>query len=328
MASKKTRSILKTTIPLAIGLILVYYMLAVRMTPEDRHNMFESMKGANYWWIGLSLIMGILSHASRAYRWKYTLNALGHKPKFFNSFYSVMIGYMMNLLVPRMGEISRCVYFSRYEDIHFDKTFGTVIAERIADAIILLLLIAATLILQYDLLYGLIEDTVIGKAIQNPMIVILAIAILAALAFLGLQIVKKSNIGIIVKIRGFVLGLVEGIQSILKMKKKMAFIAHTIFIWAMYVGMFIVCFNAIPGLSEVSFSAKMAGFVVGGIAVATTNGGLGAYPAGIMTILAIYGVEETIGGAFGWVVWGSQTLMLLAVGLLSVLLINLYNKEK
>jgi uncharacterized protein (TIRG00374 family) len=328
MASKsKLKSILKTTIPLVIGLGLVYYMLFYRMQPEERTSMFNSIKSANYWWIGLSLFLGILSHASRAYRWKFMLNALGHKPKFWNSFYSVMIGYMMNLLVPRMGEVSRCVYFSKYEKISFEKTLGTVIAERIADAIILLSLITITMILQYKLLFGLIENTIIGTAIQNPIIAILILLGFILLAYIGVRIIKTSKNKFISKIRGFVLGLLEGVQSILKMKKKGAFILHTIFIWSMYVSMFMVCFYCLPGLEDVSINGKMAGFVVGGIAVATTNGGLGAYPAGIMAILALYGVDESLGGAFGWVAWSAQTLMLLLAGLLSILLISLYNKK-
>lgn len=328
--SKKSKlsTVLKTVIPLALGLGLVYYMLFFRMLPEERAAMMDSIKSANYWWIGLSLILGILSHCSRAYRWKYTLNALDHKPVFKNSFYSVMIGYMMNLLVPRMGEISRCVYFSRYEKISFDRTLGTVIAERIADAIILLSLITVTLILQFNLLFSLIEDSIIGKAIKNPWYAVLIVLGLLAIAYIGIRIIKTSENTLIKKLRQFVLGLLEGTQSILRMKNKGGFLLHTIIIWGLYVAMFLVCFYCLPGLEKVPFSAKMAGFVVGGIAVATTNGGLGAYPAGIMAILAVYGVDESLGGAFGWVVWSSQTIMLLVVGLLSMLLINVQNKKQ
>ncbi len=325
--SSKFKSVLKSSLPILIGLGLVYYMLFYRMQPEERTAMMTSMKEANFWWIGLSLILGIISHLSRAYRWKFTLNALGHEPKFLNSFYSVMIGYMMNLLVPRMGEISRCVYFSRYEKISFEKSLGTVIAERIADVIILLLLITITLILQFKLLFSLIEDSLVGQAIQNPLIAVLIVVVLIVIVYLGIQFVKKSNWGVIVKVRGFLLGLLEGLQSILKMKKKLAFLFHTFVIWALYIAMFWVCFYSMPGIDAVPISGIMAGFVVGGIAVATTNGGLGAYPAGIMAILALYGVDETLGGAFGWVVWSSQTLMLLIVGLVSMLLINLYNRK-
>ena len=224
MSKNKVSSFLKSSIPLVIGLGLVYYMLFFRMTSVERGEMFNSMKEANFWWIGLSLILGLLSHMSRAYRWKFTLNALGHEPKFLNSFYSVMIGYMMNLLVPRLGEVSRCAYFSRYEDISFEKALGTVIAERIADAVILLALITITLILQYNMLFSLIENTLIGKAIQNPLYAVLLILIFIGLAYLGIKFIKTSNIGIIVKIRGFVLGLLEGVKSILTMKKKIAFL--------------------------------------------------------------------------------------------------------
>lgn len=325
--NSKLSSILKTTIPLAIGLGLVYYMLFHRMLPEERKIMVESIKSANYWWIGLSLVFGLMSHWSRSHRWKYTLDALGHKPQFKNSFYSVMIGYMMNLLVPRMGEISRCVYFSRYEKISFEKTLGTVIAERIADAIILLSLITITMILQFNLLYSLVKDSIIGQVIQNPVYAILIVLFLIGLAYLGIRIIKTSNNALIKKLRQFVLGLLEGTQSILRMKNKGAFLFHTFLIWGLYLAMFMVCFNCLPGLEEVPFSGKMAGFVVGGIAVATTNGGLGAYPAGIMAILAVYGIDETLGGAFGWVVWSSQTIMLLVAGLLSMLLINIQNRK-
>lgn len=327
MEKKKSISkYLKTIIPLLVGVFLIYWMFK-DMSQEDKDSMILSMKSANYWWIFLSLVLGLLSHISRAYRWKFMLNALGHKPKFKNSFFSVMIGYMVNLLVPRLGEISRSIYFSRYEKISFDKTLGTIIAERIADFVILLSIMGITLMLQYDLIVSQLGDSIAYKILTNPVWVIVAVGLLIGLAWLGFKLLAMSNNPIIVKIRTFLEGMKEGVLTIMKMKKKIAFIFHTLFIWAMYVAMFFVCFYCMDGLQNVPLSGKLAGFVVGAISIAATNGGLGAYPYFISKILVVYGVSEGVGSAFGWAVWTSQTAMLLIAGLISVLLINLMNKN-
>lgn len=323
---KKLSSFLRITIPLALGVFLIWYMFK-DMSDEDIDNMIMSFKMADYKWIFLSLIMGVLSHWSRAYRWLFTLEPIGIKPKLSNAFYTVMIGYLANLLIPRAGEVSRCAFMAKHEKAPFDKLFGTVIAERIADLILLVSLIFITIISQYDILFGFIQELSFYKKLQQPANIIITVAILGLIAFLLYRLIKRSNQPLIIKLRTFISGIKEGVLSILRMKKVGWFLFHTFFIWGMYLGMFWITIYCLPELENLSFGAILSGFVIGGISIAATNGGLGAYPLGIMTVLALYGIQEQVGLAFGWIVWVAQTAMIIILGLASFILIEISNKS-
>ena len=140
------KKILKTTLPLLLGGVLVWYSLA----GMDQEKMITHLKTANYGWIFLGLFFGVLSHLSRAYRWKFMLAPMGYKPKFTNSVLAVLIGYFVNLAIPRAGEVSRATVMVNYENIPFQKGFGTIVAERIADMIMMFLIIGITLFFQFD----------------------------------------------------------------------------------------------------------------------------------------------------------------------------------
>ena len=141
----KLKKSLFTLIPIAIGIGLIWYFLA-QLTPKDKVDILDSFKSANYWWILLSLLCGILSHFSRAYRWRFLLEPLGCKPKFANTFMTVLMSYLVNLAMPRAGDIARGTAISKYENIPFEKAIGTIIAERIADVILLFFIIGIAFI--------------------------------------------------------------------------------------------------------------------------------------------------------------------------------------
>jgi len=151
---------------------------------------------------------------------------------------------------------------------------------------------------------------------------------LAILALFFILLVKKSNNAFVKKIQNFVFGLIQGVVSIFKMKKKWAFIFHTFFIWGMYILMFYVTIFALPETSNLPFSAIIVGFVVGGLSMALTNGGLGTYPIFVASAITLYGVAENPALAFGWIMWTSQTLMILFFGGLSFFILPIYNREK
>lgn len=322
----KIVSVLKVAFPLALGIFLIW-IVTRKFTAKDIEEIKDSFRKANYWWILLCIFLGILSHASRAWRWKYTLEPLGIKPKFYNSFFSVMIGYFANMAIPRLGEVSRCAAMARYEKAPFDKLFGTVIAERVADMIILLTLIFAVLFLQFDTLKDLFFNTSLGQKLSGPLFYIL-IGVCLLLGIVLLRMIKNSSHPFFEKIRQLFGGVFEGIRSILKMKQRVAFIFHTLFIWLMYLLMLWVAFYSLEETASVPFSGVMSCFVMGGITIAATNGGLGAYPLGIQSVLLLYGVAANAGYAFGWIVWSAQAIMLIGIGILSVILMPVFNKYK
>ena len=319
----KLKKLLFTIIPISIGIGLIWYFLA-QLSPEDKVDIIKSFKSANYWWILLSLILGILSHFSRAYRWRFLLAPLGYKPRFANTFMTVLMSYLVNLAMPRAGDIARGTAISKYEKIPFEKAIGTIIAERIADVILLFFIIGIAFISQAEL----IKSYLFKDGISSTLIGILILVVLMLLAFLGYTLVQRAKSGFLLKVKKFVNGLFEGAISIFKMKNKWAFIFHTIFIWLMYVLMFYVVTFALPETTNLPFEAIIVGFVVGGLSMALTNGGLGTYPVFVASALILYNVEDNPARAFGWIMWSAQTLMVIVFGGLSFILLPIYNRNK
>ncbi|WP_299015298.1 lysylphosphatidylglycerol synthase transmembrane domain-containing protein [uncultured Polaribacter sp.] len=311
------KKILKTILPLVLGGFLVWYSLS-KISLEILIGYF---KEANYSWIFLGLFFGILSHLSRAYRWKFMLAPLGFKPKFTNSVLAVLVGYLVNLALPRAGEISRATVMTNYEKIPFEKGFGTIVAERIADLIMMLSIVAITLFVQFDFIWELLTKNF------DPTKIFIGLTILATLAFVFIRFVKKAKTGFLLKIKTFVSGLVEGLTSIFKMKNKWAFIFHTVFIWVMYVAMFWATIPAINGLN-VPFGGILIGFIAGGFSIAATNGGIGLYPIAVAGALALFNIATEPATAFGWIMWTAQTVMIIVFGGLAFLLLPLVNKNK
>lgn len=319
---KKLFRIAKKILPLLLGVFLIWYSLS-SATPAERDVLWKNILLADHKWIFLSLFMGLLSHLSRAYRWKYLLQPLGYTPRLGNSFMAVMAGYLANLGVPRSGEVLRGATISTYEKVSFDKAFGTIVAERIADLLMLLLIVVAALLVQTDNLLNYFDDHNISPFLS---IGIFFLLVLAGIVFL--KIIKDSSHPYMQKIRKFARGLLEGMKSIVHMKQKGAFIFHTFFIWIMYILMFYVVKFAIPETSELGLPAIMAAFIVGSFAISTTNGGIGVYPIAMGAVLLLFGVNQQAGEAFGWILWGTQTLLVIVVGGFSLLFLPLYNQKK
>ena len=311
------KKILKTVLPLVFGGFLVWYSIS-KISVDILLGYF---KDANYNWIFLGLFFGILSHFSRAYRWKFMLDPLGFKPKFTNSILAVLVGYLVNLALPRAGEVSRALVLTNYENIPFEKGFGTIVAERIADLIMMLCIIIITLFVQFDFIYELLSNNF------DPTKIGVLLVILILVFYIFTYFVKKATSGFFLRIKTFVFGLVEGVTSIFKMKKKWAFIFHTLFIWAMYVLMFWATIPAIEGL-EVPFGGVLIGFIAGGFSIAATNGGIGLYPIAVTAALALFDIPTEPASAFGWIMWTAQTAMVIVFGGLSFLLLPICNKAK
>ncbi|QNM85318.1 flippase-like domain-containing protein [Polaribacter pectinis] len=311
------KKILKIILPLALGGFLVWYSLSA----ISLETLGKYFKEANYSWIFLGLFFGILSHLSRAYRWKFMLEPLGFKPRFTNSVLAVLVGYLVNLALPRAGEISRATVMANYEKIPFEKGFGTIVAERIADLIMMLSIVAITLFVQFDFIYELLTKNF------DPSKIIIGLTILVIGFFIFRFYVKKATSGFLLKIKTFVSGLIEGVTSIFKMKNKWAFIFHTIFIWAMYVAMFWATIPAIEGL-EVPIGGILIGFIAGGFSIAATNGGIGLYPVAVAGALALFGIATEPATAFGWIMWTAQTAMIVIFGGLAFLILPIYNRKQ
>ncbi|MGP1992004.1 lysylphosphatidylglycerol synthase transmembrane domain-containing protein [Zobellia laminariae] len=320
--NEKLKKILKTLLPIALGVFLVWYSY-YKTSPEDRTQILFYIKEADLFWVGISIALGILGHISRAVRWNYLLEPLGYKPKIINNIFIILMAYFANLGIPRTGEILRATALTTYEDVPFEKGFGTIVTERVIDVIMLLLLIGITLLLQTDIILGFLQEK--GFNIKGLLLLIGAGVVGLVLFFL---FIKKSSHKIAIKIKGFVKGLMEGVFSIFKMKKKWAFVFHTLFIWGCYIGMLWVIKFTVPETIHLSLSQLMVAFVAGSFAMTATNGGIGLYPIAVSSALTIFGISAVSGDAFGWIMWIAQTLMIVVFGAISFLVLPLFNRSR
>lgn len=326
---KRIIQLLKIIIPVSLGVFLgvkIYNSLS----PEQKDALFTAFREANYFWVSLSFMMGILSHWIRGYRWKFQMEAMGYSTSTMNNFLAVMIGYITNLVLPRVGEVSRAAAVSKYENIPFQKTFGTILSERALDLIILLIITGTTIFLQFGVLEEFANDlglTFLEK-INSPIVwVVLVCGLLSIPIFFYLVRKYRSN-AIIAKIANLIDGLLEGLRSIFKMEKRGLYLLATIAIWVLYIGMFWVNFLAIEETADLSINALFAGFVLGSFAIVLVPGGIGAFPVGIMQALILYGVAAEIGFALGNLIWFSQTLMVVLIGGFSLIYMPIYNKKR
>ena len=235
---------------------------------------------------------------------------------------AVNIGYLLNLSVPKSGEISRAVILKKYENVPFDKGFGTIVAERIIDIFILLGFMILAVLLQFNIVKSFILD----KIPMQKLLLYAGISIVFGIVLL--LVYFYSKLPFILKLKDKVSGLKEGVMSIFHMKQKGKYFLHTIFIWFSYILMFYITLFVIPETSSISIGAVVTAFVVGSIAIAFTNSGFGSYPFLISKILLVYGISETAGNAFGWIVWTSQMLLVVILGVLSFLLLPVFNRRK
>lgn len=313
--------ILKIVLPLALGLILIYISYS-QFSSDQIDTIKKDIIDANYWWIALGMLLALLSHLSRAWRWNYMLHVIGYRPKYLHNVIAIGAGYAMNLLVPRSGEVSRAVIVNRTDGVPVNKAIGTIIAERVLDFIILLLITTTALLVAGDRVIQFFSDRLHAAFAKAELSQLIYLA-LGLIIVITLVIIALKHFKILHKLRDFIAGLKEGFMTIWTMEKKWLYLAHTLFIWAMYLLMFYVSVFSIPSLSSVPIAGVLSAFVAGSFAVAFTNGGLGAYPLFIAQVLVLFQVPETLGTALGWILWISQTALVLVYGLLSFLLLSL-----
>jgi len=324
---KKILNILKYTAFTLLGVTL--FWLVYR--DQDFTRIFKTLKDdVDYKWVVLALFLGLLSHISRTLRWKIALEPLNEKPKTSNTFITVMAGYFMNLLLPRMGEFVRCGLLSKYEKIPFPKLFGTVITERIVDVIMLFVLLLMTSILEMDKLieFGSQNPEVVSKIqalLKSPILWIALIIGIAGLYFYLRMINKKEGENKIIKIfKDFWLG----IKSILSMKRYKAYIAHTLFIWIMYFSMLYSMFFSLDFTKHLSPAAGLTTFTMTSFSmVAPVQGGIGAWHFMAEKALSLYGVDSADGKIFALLAHSSTNIFVIIIGAICLIILPVINRS-
>ncbi|MGQ1890057.1 lysylphosphatidylglycerol synthase transmembrane domain-containing protein [Thermophagus sp. OGC60D27] len=317
---------LRIFIFLALGLTILWWLYKDQ-DPQTLTNIMK--KDVSYGWIFLSLVLGLLSHISRTIRWQMLIEPVEKRPGLLNTFLAVMIGYLANLAIPRMGEISRCAVLSRYENASFSRLVGTVVTERVIDLIMLLLSLVLVVVIQYN---------VFAEVVQNKMELAGVKGFfsswgfyVSALLLLGMIIQFRKRIlawKIFSKIRELWHKFKEGLFSFRDVKNKPAFIFHTIFIYVLYFLMIYVCFWGFPFTRHLGPGEGFAVFVLGSFGmVAPVQGGIGPWHFLVISTLLFFGVESPQASAFALLVHGSLNGMIVVTGLLSLIAIPIVNKS-
>ena len=310
---------LKNLLPIFIGLFCIYYSFK-NISFSDFKDYFTKI---NYLWVFAGIFLGALSHISRSYRWKFLIEPLGHKLGFINSVLTVFSAYLINYTIPRAGDIARGTMISKYEKIPFEKAIGTIVAERVVDVLSILIIILLGLIIEFER----ISEKLISFIAKTDLSALFW-ALFFFIVFLVTLYFIIKRFKFYTKIKLFVNGLIDGVTVIFKMKKRNQFIFHSIFIWLMYVLMFYVTSKAFVELHEVSFFQLTISFTLAALSIMFSNGGIGIYPLAVEESLGWYGIQSTTGLAFGWVMWLSQTLMVVIFGGLSLFILPFINRSK
>lgn len=326
MVRKFLFNFLKFALFLSIGVTLLW-VITKDLTDQDKADMANSFRNANYWWVALSVFIGVISHILRALRWQMMLKPLGHEPRLLTTFFSVMVAYLANLAVPRLGEVTRCGIMQRYEKVPFDKAVGTIVVERGIDLISLGIVTLLALSLQFTLIRDFFRDKVIlplsSKMDVSFGTLIWVLAIILVLFFIARWARKRwQHTDFYLRLRLLLMNVRDGVTSIRHLKNFPLFLFYSVMIWVCYYAMIHVCFFAIPETSNYGVREGLAILVFGTLGIISTPGGIGAYQFIVTELLNnVYQLARPVAYAFSWIVWVGQTLMVISFGLLSLLLL-------
>ena len=333
---KKTLGqILKIVVFLALGALLLYF--AFRGVAFDE--LVRILHRVNFWWIGLSLLFAGISFLSRARRWTLLIEPLGYKPSFKNTYHALMVGYLSNYALPRLGEVTRCVTLGNREKIPVDSLIGTVIVERMID-LLMLLLIMLVLLFSWMEKFGAFFNEQIYGPLQDKFIELfggtwmfwLILVISVMLLFTLIYIFRKSlaRFPLVSKIKEVLIGVLNGLKTIYRMKRKWEFILHSLLIWFLYILMTWVVVFSLEELSGLTFVDGMFLLVIGGLGMsAPVTAGFGAYhwitSRGLMFV---YDFSLETGSAYAILAHESNSLLTILLGALSYTLYMLSRKKR
>lgn len=323
MKKRALITVLQYIVFLGLGIGIIYYMFH-SMSADDKAKMIASVKQTRLILLVPVLIAGFLSHFFRALRWKLLLKPLNIFPGTTNTTLSVLIGYLVNLLVPRMGEVAKCTVLARYEHVPADKMVGTIVAERAFDVVSLAVITITAFALQADVIGAYVESNFGAFAVKRTFF----IGAFTGLIFLILFMVFLYRRNKESKIAKFIKGMADGVSSIFRMRQRGKFLLYTLVIWGLYWFMVLLGFWSLPGTDHLGPLAALVVLVFGSVGMIVTPGGLGAYPILVAQILLCYSISVSDGNALGWVSWLGQTCVIIVLGLLSLIILPIYNRNK
>jgi len=333
--NKKILSVVQYLLFLGLSIFLVWWSVR-KISDKGWEDIRNAFRNANYLLVIPVMITLLLAHYSRALRWKILMEPMGYTPRIFNTYMAVLIGYMANLAVPRLGEVLKCTILARYEKVPADKLVGTIVAERAFDVLCLVLVILTTLLTQADLIGGYIRES-LNEILQSkagafsPARIIILLAILLIVIVAVVIVFKRfRHIAFIQKIKTIFEGIWHGITSVRYLKNKGWFVFHTIFIWSMYLLSVQIGFWAMRETAGYGIPQSLSVLTMGSLAmiVPAPGGGLGVYPLFVEKTMLVYNLKDTLGFAFGQLMWSVQFFFSLISGAVALSLLPYFNKRR
>ena len=329
---KRLFSILQFCIFFGLGIFLVWWSIN-KMDDKSWEDCKTAMKSARYLLLIPVFLIMLLSHISRAIRWKILMAPMGYNPSFINTFCAVMVGYLANLAFPRLGEVLKCTILGKYEKVPSDKLIGTILVERAVDVVSLVIVFGIAVISQADIIGAYAKQTINDKFLTGTkesffIKLSILIAIIIFIYFILKFLFRKFGHTVFInKIKNIITGIGIGLSTIKILKNKRAFIFHSVLIWSCYAAGTYIGFFAIKETSMLPFAAAFPVLAFASIGMILTPGGIGAYPLFIMQVMALYNIEEGFGFANGTIQWAAQFIIILFVGFIALLLLPIYNKK-
>ncbi|MFM7218571.1 MAG: lysylphosphatidylglycerol synthase transmembrane domain-containing protein [Bacteroidota bacterium] len=308
-----------------IGLLwLSFRGVDLRTTLDEFHHI-------HYGWLAVSIAVSLIAFYSRALRWKLLIEPLGFVPRTVSTYHSLMVGYLANLAVPRLGEVTRCGSLNRSDRVPFDVLLGTVIVERLLDVVCLMCCLFATAWLEHERLWDFLHTNILGPlnakasylfTIQGGILLLLLLIGMIGVVLWAIR--NRDKGGLSGKFSKLVSGIVQGLRSASRIKKPGAFFFHTLLIWLMYFLMSYTCFKALPATASLGMNAGLFVLVVGGMGMsAPVQGGIGAYHLLVSRGLLLFGMAPVHGLAFATLMHTSQTLVVIVLGAVSMFYLSL-----
>ncbi|MBC7904721.1 MAG: flippase-like domain-containing protein [Gemmatimonadaceae bacterium] len=330
--NKKILNLVQYMVFLGIGIFLVWWSIG-KISHKDWLDIKGAWLQANYWLILPVVLALLISHFSRAVRWKILMQPLGYNPSILNTYLAVLVGYFANLAVPRLGEVLKCTILSRYEKVPADKLVGTIVAERAFDMVCLVIVVAITIFTQVDIIGGFASE-MFGKMLGGGggpawwkiLIVVAALAIM--LVLLKWFFKKFAHINLVQKIKNVIRNIWHGLTSIRYLQNKGWFLFHTALIWILYLASIRIGMYAMQETSGYGMKESLSVLTMGSIGMIATQGGIGAYPVLVQETMMLYGLSENMGKAFGWLLWLVQFFMVLLAGAASLVILPAINRKK
>lgn len=331
---KPILTILQYLFFLGIGIFFVW--LSIKNIDHEKWlKIKDAIARAKHWLIIPACIVLLLAHYSRAMRWKILMEPLGYNPSNFNTFAAVMIGYLVNAGVPRLGEVVKCTLLARYEKVRADRLVGTIVMERAVDVVCLLIVFVVTLIFQGSIIgehvankfSSFFSDNTGHTSILKIAIVLSSIIVFIFILYFFLK--RFGHIDAVAKIKNVLNGILHGLNSIRLVKHKGRFLFWTAFMWALYLAGTTIGIYALQETAPLGVGGGLTTLAFGSIGMIITPGGIGAYALIVSQLMGWYGLNpDTIGNALGWLLWSVQTIIILIGGVICFALLSYHNKNR